>query len=449
MKKSVSRDVVGDAGAVAAKKVLPPKEQPKAKKNLVECRHLDKVGPGSRSIFSASSGKFLISGRFPPTMEKPLTDRNFEMLPKIDIKGINILRENGIAVLNSKGMKGAGDNTIGQDALSVSYLGNGLWIYVVADGHGLAGDTVASHVMVALPYFMASAECMQLITTGQHEAAFETAFRLVQKDVETMLGKMLGDDLKFSGTTCVCMLGECGSKIVHIAHVGDSKAIMIHPNGSVMYRTEDHKPENAKERVRVEEKGCEVVEITYEDGARLVKINLKGQSSPAISFTRSFGDTGVKAHGVHASPEVSRWAVREETSDAPRKSQSLEKAGNLLKRFGTKFMGANSRDQLEEKTLDQGHVLLASDGIWEFMTCEEVALFVATLIEQGINGQETLHQLVLEARERWRKEEDNYCDDITAILVPSTILPVVLPKVADKKSSCCGCFAACKTCTVM
>jgi len=61
-------------------------------------------------------------------------------------------------------------------------------------------------------------------------------------------------------------------------------------------------------------------------------------------------------------------------------------------------------------------VIVASDGVWEFISSQEAAEIIAGT-EHASNACEVLVQ---EAAERWRKEEGNYRDDITAIV---TFLP--------------------------
>merc|ERR1719169_111567 len=96
-------------------------------------------------------------------------------------------------------------------------------------------------------------------------------------------------------------------------------------------------------------------------------------------MTRSLGDTSVKDRGVIAEPEVHRWSLK-------------ERAGSWL--------------------------LLASDGIWEFLSAKEAAHLVLDAMASKKNSKSALEVLLKKARELWHAEEENYCDDIVAILVP-------------------------------
>jgi len=343
-------------------------------------------------------GKFIIHADVPVGEEDPKHVRTFKLLPRSKELPPDVLKRHGTACINVKGKKSDKDKTVGQDMFAVTCLGNGWWLDMVADGHGGIGDFVAERVSRTLPFFIDSAECQALLQENppKVDEVFEMAFARTQKDVVDTLGPIFGNKLMFSGTTCICLLRQEGSKMLHMAWVGDSKAILMKPDGTVVSMTEDHKPENIPERDRITSMGCEIIKCEHEDGVVLQKINIAGQNYPAISFTRSFGDQCVKKLGVHAEPEIVHWDPKEE-----------------------------------------GFVLLASDGVWEFITEQEVGTFVGDAMKRGLSPEQLLPLLVAFSQERWRENEDDYCDDITALLV-TTKCPVPQPPVPEPA---CSCFA--------
>lgn len=360
-------------------------------------------------------GKFFIHPLVPPKLEQPKHVRDLRLLPRSKEPPHDVLKRHGTAVINVKGKKSDKDKSIGQDMFSCTHLGNGWWLDLVADGHGAVGDSVADRVCRVLPHFMNSAECSSLLQQDKIDEAFQVAFEYTQKDVVDVLGPIHGNKLMFSGSTCICLLRQQGSMLLHIAWIGDSKAIMIKPDGTVVYRTFDHKPENKTERERIERMGCEIVECLHDDGVILQKINVQGQGYPAISFTRSFGDQCVKELGVHAVPQVEHWDI------APRKGL---------------FASLKDGDQKAE-----GFVLLASDGIWEFMQEQEVGTFIGDAMKNGLSPEALLPDLVAESQRRWRENEDDYCDDITCVMVTAKT-PDPKPPVPE---AICECFAGCST----
>lgn len=61
-------------------------------------------------------------------------------------------------------------------------------------------------------------------------------------------------------------------------------------------------------------------------------------------------------------------------------------------------------------------MILASDGVWEFMTSDTVVK-AATSTLQGQGLKKTTQDLYEAALQCWRNAETDYCDDITAVIV--------------------------------
>lgn len=59
--------------------------------------------------------------------------------------------------------------------------------------------------------------------------------------------------------------------------------------------------------------------------------------------------------------------------------------------------------------------MVASDGIWEFLSTQEVADIVNLFYKKN-DAEGAADKLVKEARERWEKEEE-VIDDITCIVI--------------------------------
>merc|ERR1719230_1063869 len=88
-----------------------------------------------------------------------------------------------------------------------------------------------------------------------------------------------------------------GKKKVWLAHVGDSKAVMVSykgADGSFIGRdlTQDHKPSVPGEKKRIEENGGRVIF----DGFYNYRVFAKGQMYPGLNMSRAFGDTVAHRH---------------------------------------------------------------------------------------------------------------------------------------------------------
>jgi serine/threonine protein phosphatase PrpC len=64
---------------------------------------------------------------------------------------------------------------------------------------------------------------------------------------------------------------------------------------------------------------------------------------------------------------------------------------------------------------DDKFIILASDGVWEFLSNEEVANIVAPFFEVK-NAEKAAEALVRESYLRWKREEEGIVDDITCVI---------------------------------
>ena len=70
--------------------------------------------------------------------------------------------------------------------------------------------------------------------------------------------------------------------------------------------------------------------------------------------------------------------------------------------------------------------MLASDGVWEFLSSEHVVEIVGGFLRRGEPALTAARFLIAKAALAWRNEEGDYRDDITAIVVYLRDLPSVL-----------------------
>ena len=80
-------------------------------------------------------------------------------------------------------------------------------------------------------------------------------------------------------------------------------------------------------------------------------------------------------------------------------------------------VGVNAIPEFKEYTLtkEDKFMVLASDGVWEFLSNEEVANIVFPFYLKK-NAEGAAECLVREAFKTWRREEDSI-DDITCIVI--------------------------------
>ncbi|GAB0489050.1 hypothetical protein MMPV_000266 [Pyropia vietnamensis] len=196
-------------------------------------------------------------------------------------------------------------------------------------------------------------------------------------------------DHVFSGTTAVVVWLHGAD--LYSACVGDSRAIIgrrlppatgadgVGPAGPAerfhsVDTTWDQKPSRADERKRVKSAGGRVARWRRNVGP--LRVWKPTEWLPGLAMTRSIGDTVLSPYGVQPVPEVSY--IR------------LCRADSFL--------------------------VLASDGVWEFMSSQEVATFVGRFRRSRAAADEAADALVREAVRRWRRNEV-VVDDTTAVVV--------------------------------
>lgn len=65
---------------------------------------------------------------------------------------------------------------------------------------------------------------------------------------------------------------------------------------------------------------------------------------------------------------------------------------------------------------DDKFIVLASDGVWEFLQNEDVAAIVKPFFETK-NAEKAAEAVVRESYLRWKREEEGIVDDITCIII--------------------------------
>jgi len=164
---------------------------------------------------------------------------------------------------------------------------------------------------------------------------------------------------------------------LYSANAGDSRAVLGKVDSKGVYTavalSDDQKPERADERARIIAKKGRVQACKGMHGEDIgpQRVWLLHQDVPGLAMTRSFGDLTAASVGVIPTPEV--WTRKIEPDDA--------------------------------------FIILASDGVWEFIDNDEAVAIVSS----AKNPQEAVKLLTDRATALW-KEEEEVIDDITAVI---------------------------------
>jgi len=144
--------------------------------------------------------------------------------------------------------------------------------------------------------------------------------------------------------------------------------------------SDDQKPDRPDEKKRILENRGRVEACKGARGEDIgpPRVWLSNQDVPGLAMSRSFGDLIAASVGVIAKPEVWERDIDRDTD---------------------KFF------------------VLASDGVWEFISNQEaVDLIAQNAGDKGQFAELAVKMLVEESVRRWNREEE-VVDDITAIIV--------------------------------
>ena len=190
-------------------------------------------------------------------------------------------------------------------------------------------------------------------------------------------------DVEYSGSTCISiLLKEKKINKIFIANVGDSRAIIVKETKNNYWTCQqlsrDHKPIEKDEAQRILDYDGEIEKIEDDEGnwTGPLRVWVKESDGPGLAMTRSFGDEVGTSVGVISTPEVGEYKIKEE-----------DKA-----------------------------IIIASDGLWEYMTNREVTDIFKKLYIKEKDANIIVNELYKESVCRW-KLKDEGIDDITIICI--------------------------------
>lgn len=272
-----------------------------------------------------------------------------------------------------------------QDRALIVPLGDvGMAVYGAFDGHGELGHEVAEFVVQQLPnallrqsHLLDGTTSLTQVTDGLVAAVCDINERLASERSDL--------NCVFSGSTAVFALHR-GNQLF-VANAGDSRAILCRePAGEpvpgkgrfeVVPLSTDHKPECECERQRILAAGGRVATIDGppdEDNGPM-RIWLANANVPGLALSRVVaGDLCARSIGVSIEPEVLQHDL-------------------------------DPRDAF---------AVFASDGVWEFLTNDQVATLLWT---HRHNPAKAAKAIIRAATDQWHANEDGVVDDITCVLV--------------------------------
>ncbi len=314
--------------------------------------------------------------------QRSLSQPQSEILKQIELpKQKKIIKKiKNIYTFTHVGFDGEQDKENNQDSYFVfsNFAGHKDYYYLsVCDGHGVEGHFVSSFIKQVLPVdlsqnlqnknILKDTELVHEIITGTFLLANE---KLIENE---------NINSTFSGSTCVSVIYTPERLIC--PNIGDSRAVIgRYDKENKKYipieLTRDHKPTEEDEAKRIFENDGRIQ--PFIDEGEFIgpqRVWVKEDDVPGLAMTRSFGDRVAATVGVISEPEIKEWDYDKDD----------------------KFM------------------LVASDGVWEFISNDECMNIIGQFYERD-DMKGCCEFLYEESKKRWLMEEE-VIDDITMILV--------------------------------
>ncbi|XVE62089.1 hypothetical protein DITRI_Ditri06bG0091600 [Diplodiscus trichospermus] len=308
-----------------------------------------------------------------------------------------------------KGKKG-----INQDAMTVweNFMGEkNAFFCGVFDGHGPSGHRIARYVCDNLPSKVSSVVtvsksngCKQNESRGgdKEDSSLKDNFsfweaNLIRAFEESDEDLILEDSLDSfcSGTTAVTIIKQDEHLI--ISNLGDSRAILCTRDDQnqlvPVQLTVDLKPSIPSEAERILRCGGRV--FAMDEEPNVPRLWMPNQNCPGLAMARAFGDFCLKDHGLSSIPQVS-------------------------------YRRITSRDEF---------VVLATDGVWDVLTNNEVIRIVASVKKQAMAAKILVYYAVQAWRTKYPGSKVDDCAVVCLFLKKRSLLSRSFSEVSDLRGS--------------
>jgi len=260
-------------------------------------------------------------------------------------------------------------------------------IFAVLDGHGPEGHTISKYASQLIIKNILSHPLIKSVQDLEtiYFNLKKNNYKIIRQAFISTDHQILNSniDVQHSGTTCLLVI-IIGIHLI-AANVGDSRGVVAFNQNNDPNLTKlkvsplsvDYKLEIPEERNRVTQKGGIVKQLkdSMGNGAGPFRVFAQGKDYPGLAMSRSIGDSIAKSLGVIAEPGLVEYLINE----------------------STKF------------------VVLASDGVWEFLDNEKVKN-IGKLYYLNSNAKELCEELYNSSLIEW-KINDSIVDDITVIVI--------------------------------
>ena len=329
-----------------------------------------------------NNNKNIYQNNYFPILQNP--NINIENIGLKDTSIISNIGIKGCKSITQGGKERTGHRKKNQDFYiiekNINYI-LGFNLFAILDGHGVNGHFVSQYASKLI-----IKKFIEITNKNDKFPDAESVYNFLKKsdfqiliniflEIDKKIMEQKGFDITLSGTTC-CLVIQLYEHII-CCNIGDSRGILIFDDNKIFELSHDSKPEVPEEVKRINLMGGIVEQVKNENGEKTgpYRVYIKNMDQPGLAMSRSFGDKKAKSCGVIPYPDIIEYTLNN----------------------------------------DSKYMLICSDGVWEFLSNEEVMeIGNKYYIQNNIN--ELCTQLLKKSTEMW-EDEENYIDDITIVAV--------------------------------
>ena len=259
---------------------------------------------------------------------------------------------------------------------------NFIQIFAIFDGHGDFGDILSNEIK---EYFLEYFSKLNLDDDNNYENLSKNNYEEIYKlfsEIDLKLHEKYSKEnnninICYNSGTTVNIIILFRKKIFSI-NLGHSKSIIIYKDKHVVQLNQCHTPELEEEKERIEKNGGEIKKEGTDMGPkRICYKNDESKKYTGLAVSRSFGDFYSEKLGIISVPEIKEYDI----------------------------------DYNNIKIM-----IIATDGIWEFLTNEKVRDTIFPYYEEN-NISGGIDKLIKVGRKMWSVKNPYYIDDLSAIVV--------------------------------
>jgi len=327
--------------------------------------------------------EILFSFRNPFDLKEPMFDL---LTPKL--MSSSPPESSRCSILTRRGYKGGMlQSQVNQDrSFIVASSFSSSFLMGLFDGHGESGEVISQHASINFPKIFTKTIRWQKLKG--RDTDFEEALTATFLELDKTSPPFPSRD---SGCTATVTYYSSKNRKLYFSNAGDSRTVLASYNKethkvSILYETRLDKPHLPEEKTRIEQAGGQVI---FEPGAPTSRVivqihdEVRGEVADVImglAMSRSIGDFVAKEVGVIATPTI-----------------------HIV----------DTAQKLDE---EEWFVISASDGIWDHLTQDHVASYVADALFQKSEEHALTMKcevLIMQSSLKWSQMRLQYRDDIT------------------------------------